>query len=536
MLEKTSNQIKKEAGFMKVSKLQTSLAVFLCLIGLNVGSARVTLAESRNPEKNPTGPILGAAPADPKWVGDGYNSVSKESILQFQALDLPNGAVESADGVRSVSNSFSVNSTYELEKEINQKLSASINGGFSIMSAEVSATQEVTARSQFSRGKSYAFAYWLQIEKKVSISGYPILKEEALTALQSNPREFFTKYGNQYVNNVTLGRMFYIVYEADTSSLSSSQKTDVQYAMSLKAGSYAGMSMDSQQTEYVNSTLSNVKITCYAVAVGIPGFVVVKGMEDIDAMRDNLSEGDPAILAKEYKNFSDLPSFPSSSTTSFWLKVVNSIARSADVWRQHYSLCDYIINSTVSSSLKNDCQAFKNDIIINEFTKHYALDLGYIPTEYYKNRWQNLYLRYMNEMDLGNEGWEWLVYEDVYSNSADGLAIKNFNLGSVEADQIFVQYSPKKHPSTRFSLYKIQNGSSTLITRIVTSSDGEGTWRLYSGISESDQYQFKVEPLEDLSDDSILYPVTLGVVYQKPIKDAVWLFIKSYDPKLLPGI
>jgi hypothetical protein len=287
-----NNKRDKTMNLLRLKQLVVVLTLLLLTNGLSAQVTQAAIAKS----------VISSDGV--KYLGDGYNSVTKEFVYANQALKFPNGAVETTDGIQSFSSIIYANSRYELEKEISSIFSQSIGVGIGMVSAESSLTKEMVNKTQFSLEKTTVIAYWRQIDKKIYCNGLPKLKDEALTLLQNDPKKFVQTYGDQYVSSVTLGRMFYIVYQAETSGLSESRKSAIKKAMGLNVGYYVGGSLENGESQYIKETMTGVKTTCSAIGYGIPYFTGIDSKEDIDNIVNQVGLSEPAVLAKEFVSFS----------------------------------------------------------------------------------------------------------------------------------------------------------------------------------------------------------------------------------------
>jgi hypothetical protein len=175
------------------------------------------------------------APAELDLLGSGFNSLKGKFIQDNKCLKYSTNIETEIQGTISDSAYYFVNSKKELEDKF--LYSFAPNPGITPdITAKSRVTDMIVNKTPFSADKITIVAYWKQEDLKVYSNELPTMFDEGVAILKTKPKKFFETYGDKYVNSVILGKIFFIIYQADISnfsSYSSRAKTAIKRALEL---------------------------------------------------------------------------------------------------------------------------------------------------------------------------------------------------------------------------------------------------------------------------------------------------------------
>ena len=454
----------------------------------------------------------------------GFNSVTQNFIYDQVGLEFPNGALETADGVNSVSYYDFVNSKKELEDNFTYNFSRNINGelnlddlGFTIKSE---LTRNIVNTTSFTSDTITIVAYWKEEEKKVHSNGLPSIKEDALNLLRDNPKQFFSYYGDKYVSGVTLGRMFYIVYQADVTNVSNSSKTTTKKALELKFKEILGGKLSTAEESFVSQKLTNVHITSKTYTYGISGFVNFFGpytQEEFNNIKQQITD-QSAVISRDFKDYSY-----TSNGADYAFVDTTEYEKMANEWIKHYSNLNYIYNnSRISYGLKNNC-AFEMSKINDELSRVYSLD----ETARYPGNevsiYANLYNTYLDELHITPR---WYEIGSYTLKSGEYVNLDLLYLGDVEVLKIDAKNSNLLNETNNIYFYINKDGNLSLYNS--WTFKGNVNIILYEGAKFHDVFRVKFTA----SDSYLSSPISqlkVFVSYKEKIIDVIWLYMNGYS-------
>ncbi len=462
------------------------------------------------------------SPDGAMYLGDGYNSLQDNYVYDNNCLEFPNGAIETTDGVSSMSYYCFVNSKKELEDNFKNNFSGSGDLTLPTFTAKSSLTKEIVNETKFISDKITIIAFWRQEDKKVYSNGLPQIKTDVIDLLQSNPLQFFKLYGDKYVSGVTLGKMFYIVYQADTSNVATSSKSTVKRAVELSFNKILGANLSSSQESFVSEKLSNVTIISRTYAYGINNLTGVYSPSDFNNLVSRVSGSQSAVITKELKDFSYTTNYPGySENFSEYLNMARE-------WEKHYHLLEYIqTNPRISSGLRTDCNLSMIDIT-NQLTHIYSQDetsrypIGELSVFNY------LYNRYLTEMNIVQRWYN--MPEVIMINNNVNIISKDFDfssIGDIEVLKIQADCVCKLPFRLKISLYINKDGNlADFCETVVTNTS---IVNLYEGVKFHDKFTIRYNSNIPVNDFGVTPPILIiKCSYKERITDLIWLHVNGY--------
>jgi hypothetical protein len=448
-----------------------------------------------------------------KYLGDGFNTVQKDYVYGNLALEFPNGALVYDDGVSSVSDYCFISSKKELEEKFASSFSGNIGVSFPSITAKTDVTKLIENSTSFSAEKITIVAYWKQIDKKVYAYGLPKLNDTALSVLQSDSKRFMQLYGDRYVSGVTLGKMFYIIYQADTSNVAETNKSSVRTALELSFKKIFGGSLTETQEKFMSEKLSNVSISSKTVAYGISGFTGPYSADDFKNIQYQISQAQSSVIEKTLKDYSYTSNYGGHSffNSADYYKMANE-------WEQHLSLLKYITSSSrISSTLKRDCTTAYNNAAA-QLELVYTLDSGARYPGSDMSTFQALYNRYITEMGIAQR------WHTVSQISIHPLLIKpiDWNFSDlVNVEIIKIEVSTGDYFAD-VNMYYV-DGQNTYLYKTVRCEPNSNT-TIYEGIKSHDIIKLTVD---DTNAHRFSPDINIKSSYLEKITDVVWLYLND---------
>jgi hypothetical protein len=335
---------------------------------------------------------------DPGYLGTGFNSLRQEFIYDNTCLTFRNIGTETADRVSTASYYCFVDSRQELAEKFLANFAA--NPGPTPKSTAISkATAAIINNTVFSTDKITIIAYWKQEEKRIYSADLPVISNEALTVLKESPRAFAKTYGDQYVSAVTIGKIIYLVYQADISGLSSytdRTKNPIKKAMELNIKKILGAQLTVPETDFATSLLARINTTIHTYGNDIESFIGPYSADDFQDLLKKISSSPSGVIASELKDYSATANRREDNFCN-----MSEYAAITKIWNNHLSNLNYILaNPRLSLELAADCRT-----VVRYINSH--LNLAYslgsesrLPNFKETATLNNLYKRYLLELRL----------------------------------------------------------------------------------------------------------------------------------------
>lgn len=426
-------------------------------------------------------------------LGVGFNSVKSEFITDNICVNFKNTVAKAAGGVGNSTYSCFVDSKKELEDKFlynfNPGAAASISD---FTTAKSKVTQTILDNTNFSTDKITLIAYWRQEDKKIYSNELPSLTEEGFAVLNADRKKFFQLYGNQYVSAITLGKIFYIVYQADISkytNYSIRTKNAIRRALEMSLKKVMGGKLTADESSFVAEKLENIQISSMTYGNNIPDFTGPYSADDFRGIIRAVGATASDAISWELKSYVNTENWKDSL-----LYDSSDYFRMAQEWKSHLSYLNYIIaNSRLNYDIYSDCKAAK-EIIGNQLKLVYALDSdARIPTGKELSAFYGLYNRYLSKMQINPRAY-------TMQTPNNQLNVDLNALEDVETVKIEFSYALK----TGFSFQNLFGGNKNKAASVilyVVDEDGnlsemvsfplakEGTIVLYDGIKFSDKFK-----------------------------------------------
>jgi len=241
-------------------------------------------------------------------LGIGYDSLKNDTrALAVQDDDIYVPPVETAPEVKA--EVLKIESLRELREALEISVSASYSGLFSV-SAKVDWSRETEIKEQY----LYLMVTCKVISGTKKLNAPYVLTEKAQAKLSQDPInwvDFRTRYGDTFIETITYGGEFYVLYEFQTRS--SSEKTQL---MAKLEGSYGAFSASAEVKRRVESIQVDTKTSVsYFVRGGTGQLPDITPENILDALLEfpvavKLDGGAPALLSATYKDFQVVDDFP----------------------------------------------------------------------------------------------------------------------------------------------------------------------------------------------------------------------------------
>jgi hypothetical protein len=337
-------------------------------------------------------------PQEAKYIGVGFNSLTRSYIYDNSCLNFNSIETQKLEGVSNTTYYCFVNSKKELAEKFLYNFSTNVG-----MTPEVTAVSRVTDiilnNTKFSADKITLIAYWKQEDKKVFSNDLPTLSNEAFSILHTSSKKFYQLYGDKYVSSVVLGKMFFIVYQADISdysAYSTRAKNAIKRAMELNLRKILGEKLSAKEVEFVNAQLVDISINSSTYGNEIHDTVGPYVSDDLKDILKKINLSKSTVISSELKDYSytDNPEKDSVYDISEYLNM-------SETWNKNLSNLNYIeSNSRLDADLMADCKTAINDIN-NQIKLVYSLDPDARALSGKETSFLNgLYIRYINEMKI----------------------------------------------------------------------------------------------------------------------------------------
>jgi hypothetical protein len=456
---------------------------------------------------------------DTSYLGVGFNSLTRRFIPENTCLTFRNIGVESADRINTSSSYCFVDSRQALEDKFMYNFTSAVG-----VTASSTAFSKVTAAivndTVFSTDKITMIAYWKQEEKKLYSADLPVMSNEALAVLNNNSRAFFKTYGDKYVSGVTIGKVLYIVYQADIanfSSYSARTKKPLKEAMELNLKKILGAKLTVAETDFMTSLLANVKTQIYTYGNNVDPFVGPYTADDFqDAVKTISNDGISGVISRELRDYSVI-----INRHDNYFRDIADYMTMSKIWNTHLANLQFILaNPRISFDLRSDCRT-----AIREISAH--LDLvnslageARLPNSKEQDALETLYKKYIIEMQIMPRTY----YLPIIKGTKEIDLSKIHNIDTIK----IIYYHPPKNLIWYLFLRKTRVGLLMLDQRgnwsVVNSRPiGESnTITLYEGIKFCDRLQLTFS-----SNYINTKKIKVLVSFTEKIDDVIWVYLRS---------
>ncbi|TCL76303.1 hypothetical protein EDC14_100256 [Hydrogenispora ethanolica] len=324
------------------------------------------------------------------YLGAGFNSISKTFLTDDSCLDFSNIATETVTGTDQSSAYCFVDSQKELDEQFRYHFGAG-NAGPGGMTALSPETGAILRNTSFSADTITLFAYWRKAETRVFSTVPPKISDAAFAVLQTDPRRFFRQYGDQYVSAAILGKIIFLVYQADAATESALARNRIKRAMELKMKQIFGVKLTEAENRFVAATLARVSITRSTYGNGVLNFNGIDSAEDLQRAIAQIAT--VSVIARELRSYSQTSNGAGARfyDSAAYLNTVNQ-------WERGLSNLNYIAtNPRLSSKLRSDCQNALN-VLNRQLNQFYSSGADLQPPD--RALLEGFYDRYLAEMNI----------------------------------------------------------------------------------------------------------------------------------------
>jgi hypothetical protein len=458
-----------------------------------------------------------ANPVD--YLGNGFNSVQKEYIYDNKAVEFSNKVLTTVEGVNSVSDCWSVYSDRDLEKKIATSFFGSGSPSCAGVTAITDATKELIRTIDFSEDKITIVACWRQNDSRIYSNGLPKLTNAALKVLKSDPKRFARLYGDKYVSGVILGKMFFIVYQADIANYSASSKNAVRYAMELNLKQIMGGIPTRAKEEFIQKALSNVNIISRTIAYGLSGCITGPYLgSQFNKIKSQVSNGESVVIAKILRDYSYTANFGRNSFLD-----ISSYNQMATGWEEHLSYLKYISSSKRSStSLQKTCIVSYNDTLKRLALVYNFANNACEPKTEDISVFTTLYNKYLRELGIKRR---WYCIPEIsvlYSRETKAIDLNFSDLGDVEA--LKIELANNGAQTVNLQLYCVDGTNSALYKTVESAPAANIT--IYEGVKFCDHLRLDLRSaLGDADMGTSKFIVKSS--YLEKITNPIWLYLNA---------
>jgi hypothetical protein len=504
-------QTKREADKMHKWCLKLVVALWTLFLLMN-GSARLAKAA----------PVVEAAVTadEVKYLGGGFNTVRKDYIYGNRALQFPEGVLVYDLGGGCVADYCFVNSQPELEEKLAVGCNGSIGAGFPGAVANPEITKLIARSTSFTAETVTILACWKRVDQKICPNGLPDLTGAALAVLKDDPQRFARLYGDRYVSGVTLGKMFYLIYQADLTNAAESNLGSVRRAVELSFKKMTGAAITAAQEKLMKDKLTEVSITSKAIAAGLSSLTGPYTADEYRRLVDRVTQAPSAVLETTLQDYSYTVNYDGHSFFN-----VGDHYQMANDWERHLALLKYITaGGRISRSLRRDCTKAGHEIMAR-LELIYALDSDARAVGAELTSLTALYQRYVAERQLRRK-WYLMPAVEGYSRPMQ-LELDFSGLGGVDFLKITVRnltFLPYI-----YELY-YADGANLALCKTVK-CDRTAAITLYQGLQFQDKLVLKYTP--DVPNEVIWPPasnynlLTVQCEYLEKMTDLVWLYLND---------
>jgi hypothetical protein len=459
--------------------------------------------------------VTRANPVD--YLGNGFNSVQKEYIYDNKAVEFPTKVLTTAEGVNSFSDCWSVYSDRDLKKKIAASFFGSVSPSCAGVTAITDVTKELIRTIDFSEDKITIVAYWKQIDSEIFSNGLPKLTDAALTVLKSDPKRFARLYGDKYVSGVILGKMFFIVYQADSANYSASSKNAVRYAMELNLKRIMGSGMPTKSMEeFIQKTLSNVNITSRTIAYGPSGVVGPRSEGQFRDIMNQVSNAGSVVIGKTLQDYSYTSNLGRNS-----LLDISNYDKMAAGWEEHLSYLKYISSSKrISTSLQKACTVACNHILQRLALVYNFANNACGPKPEDISASTTLYNKYLRELEIKQRWYDIPEISALYSRETKAIDLNFSDLGDVEA--LKIELANNGAQTVNLQLYCVDGINSALYKTVECAPASNIT--IYEGVKFRDHLRLDLRNDPGTADTGTS-KFTVKSSYLEKMTNPIWLYL-----------
>jgi hypothetical protein len=462
------------------------------------------------------------ASTDAGYLGIGFNSLTKKFIYDNTCLTFRNIGTESADRVSTTSYYCFVDSRQALEEKFARNFSSG-TGVTPDNTALSKATAALVNDTVFSTDKITLLAYWKQEEKRLYSADLPVISNEAFAVLHDNSRAFCKTYGDKYVSAVTIGKVLYIVYQADISSLGSYSdrtKRPIRQAMELNLKKILGAKLTTAETDFSSTQLANVSTKVYTYGNNIDPFIGPYTADDFKDIVKKVSNGPSGMISGELKDYTATANRRDENVAN-----ITDYMVVAKAWNTHLSNLNFIMaNPRISLNLLADCRAAVKEIdfqlnLVNSLSSESRL-----PNSREQDALTTLYKKYIIEMQI--------VPRTYYLPIIKGTnEIDLSKISDVDTIKIIYYHPPKNLlwylflRKTSVGLLMLdQYGNWSVLNSLPIGN--KKTITLYEGIKFCNKFQLSFSNTRiNTKTNKVL------VSFTEKIDDVIWLYLRSQIKK-----
>lgn len=357
------------------------------------------------------------SPEGQNYIGEGYDSL-RESYLVNSCLTYPQGCSETVAECYSGSGYTMVDTKEELREKIEGTVMGNIGLNLGYFNGSSEVTRKIINQTEMNEN-TVTIAYdWQEVVKRIYINGAPLITAEALS-LTTNT--FQSIYGDKYVNEVQLGRKFYMIYQALNFSLNSSSisKEKIKWALDVKLNKLTGtadVETEAEATEILSESSAEVNCYCYGCGVDVP--TSINTNEEYLSLVKTVESSTPVVIGKYLKFYNST----SNGNGRSYLELKNYVSMRSK-WQIHLENINYIEAKTISPYLYSLCESAKSRVNLELDRVINTHELARFPNP---DEFNNVYLNYIRELNIQQEsGWfqrnvtQWTIEADRKSIYAD---------------------------------------------------------------------------------------------------------------------
>ncbi|MGD8399935.1 MAG: hypothetical protein PVH64_03210 [Bacillota bacterium] len=456
---------------------------------------------------------------DTSYLGVSFNSLTRNFIPDNTCLTFRNIGVESADRINASSYYCFVDSRRALEDKFMYNFTSVV--GVTVGSTALSkVTAAIVNDTVFSTDKITLIAYWKQEEKKLFSADLPVMSNEALAVLKDNSRAFFKTYGDKYVSGVSIGKILYLVYQADIANLSSYSartKKPLKEAMELNLKKILGAKLTVAETDFMTTQLAKVTTHIYTYGNNVDPFVGPYTADDFqDVVKKISNEGTSGVISRELRDYSAII----NRSNNYFRNIADHRAMSK-IWNAHLTNLQFILaNPRISFNLSSDCRTKIREVNAHLDLVNSLAGEARLPNSKEQEALETLYKKYIVEMQIMPR-----TYYLPIIKGTTKIDLRQIN--DVDTIKIIYYHPPKNLiwylflRKTHVGLLMLdQNGNWSMVnSRPIGESK---TITLYEGIKFCDQLQLT------FSNTRInTKKIKVLVSFTEKIDDVIWVYLRS---------
>ncbi len=428
------------------------------------------------------------SPGEIDILGTGFNSLSRSFISDNKCLKYNTNIDSTLPGAMNSTAYYFVDSKKELDDKLFYNFVSNSGTPDSTLKSRV--TDSIVNNTSFSANKITLIGYWKQEDRKFFSSELPTMTDEGMSIFKSNPKIFFQTFGDKYVSAVTFGRMFFVIYQADItdiSSYSSRAKNAIKRAMELNLKKIFGVRLSAQESAFAGERLADANVRSTVYGTNIYNSSGPYTNDDFKDIVKRVNGGPPEIITWELKNYSNVDNRPDDSFYN-----ITDYMNMANEWDKHLAFMNYITsNSNLSFDLLSECRSAV-DKINEQLAMVRKLDPdARVPSTRENTKFDDLYKKYVQEMKISPKSYMLPPSEKSWELDLSGIN---------DVESIKIECDIKK----RRALFGTLNNKPTNVVLYIVDEDGNlsevgttpvfmsATATLYNGIKLCDKFKIGV--------------------------------------------